>query len=141
MGNRSSYRTRQREEILDFLKCREGSHVTAAGLHEEMNRAGIRIGLTTVYRTLDKMADAGDVQKYRIEGVSSACYEYLGEGNREEHGEYHCKCEKCGRLIHLHCEEVEALRNHIAAEHGFTMDTGRTVFYGICGECRKGREE
>ena len=57
MGNRSSYRTRQREEILDFLKCREGSHVTAAGLHEEMNRAGIRIGLTTVYRTLDKLAD------------------------------------------------------------------------------------
>ena len=47
-----------------------------------------------------------------------------------------CKCEKCGKLIHLHCEDVVKLEQHLMDSHGFRMDPCRTVFYGICEECR-----
>ena len=73
-----------------------------------------------------------------IDGSSSACFEYLGA---EEHCHktscFHCKCEKCGKLIHLHCEDVVKLEQHLMESHGFQMDPCRTVFYGICEDCRK----
>ena len=47
------------------------------------------------------------------------------------------KCEKCGKLIHLQCNEVESLKQHMMEHHGFEMDSLRTVFYGICSECKK----
>ena len=50
---------------------------------------------------------------------------------------FHCKCEKCGKLIHLHCEDVVKLEQHLMESHGFQMDPCRTVFYGICEECQK----
>ena len=52
----------------------------------------------------------------------------------------HCKCEKCGKLIHLHCDEVESLKKHMMEHHSFEMDSLRTVFYGICNECRNNKE-
>ncbi len=79
---------------------------------------------------------AGLVAKYNVNGTSSACFEYLGA---EEHCHktscFHCKCEKCGKLIHLHCEDVVKLEQHLMESHGFQMDPCRTVFYGICEDC------
>jgi Fur family ferric uptake transcriptional regulator len=45
------------------------------------------------------------------------------------------KCEQCGKLIHLNCDEINAFFEHVSEEHGFVLDPKRTVFYGICNEC------
>ena len=50
------------------------------------------------------------------------------------------KCEKCGKLIHLHCEDVVKLEQHLMDSHGFRMDPCRTVFYGLCEECRSAED-
>ena len=88
------------------------------------------------------MVEQGMVAKYNVDGTSSACFEYLGA---EEHCHktscFHCKCEKCGKLIHLHCEDVVKLEQHLMDSHGFRMDPCRTVFYGICEECRSVEDE
>ena len=49
---------------------------------------------------------------------------------------FHCKCEKCGKLIHLHCEELQEIQSHLLGEHGFQLDPRRTVLYGLCEGCR-----
>ena len=98
---------------------------------------GISIGTTTIYRQLEKMVKEGLVAKYVIDGSSSACFEYIGNHGEEHENCYHCKCEKCGKLIHLQCNEVEILKQHMQQHHDFQMDPHRTVFYGICGECSK----
>ena len=77
------------------------------------------------------------MQKYNVDGTSSACFEYIGDHGEEHENCYHCKCEKCGKLIHLQCNEVEILKQHMQQHHDFQMDPHRTVFYGICGECSK----
>ena len=93
--------------------------------------------MKTVFILGKKMVEQGLVAKYNVDGTSSACFEYLGA---EEHCHkmscFHCKCEKCGKLIHLHCEDVVKLEQHLMDSHGFRMDSCRTVFYGICEECR-----
>ena len=69
-------------------------------------------------------------------------------GGRGENGEgdpavcYHMKCEECGSLIHLECDAITELEDHIWKDHRFRVDPGRTVFYGLCEECeKKGYEE
>lgn len=83
------------------------------------------------------MVEQGLVAKYVVDGTSSACFEYLGHDEHcHKHICFHCKCEKCGKVIHLECEEMTHLGEHMLADHGFQWDFTRTVFYGICEECR-----
>ena len=46
-----------------------------------------------------------------------------------------CKCEKCGKLTHMHCEELEGIGEHLYEHHGFVLNPLRTVFYGVCEDC------
>ena len=128
--------TRQRMVILEELR-KVKTHPTADELYAMVRTRMPRISLGTVYRNLEKMVEQGMVAKYNVDGTSSACFEYIGDHGEEHENCYHCKCEKCGKLIHLQCNEVEILKQHMQQHHDFQMDPHRTVFYGICGECSK----
>ena len=131
---KSPYRTRQMTELLELMKCEKGRHLTVHEICRLLEDRGVSVGMTTVYRNLEKLVDQGIIAKYIIDGTTSACFEYVPE-EEEKQVSYHCKCEKCGRLIHLRCDEVKGLQQHMAQHHGFTMDPLRTVFYGICSDC------
>lgn len=136
MAQKSQYHTRQHDELLNYLQTVPGRHITVGDVCEHFRCCGKNIGTTTVYRQLEKMVDAGLVTKYILEPGSPACFEYVGEESHiEESVCYHCKCEQCGRLIHMHCEELPGLRRHIMEHHGFAIDPTRTVFYGLCADC------
>ena len=139
MNNKSQYKTKQRAEITAYLMSMSGEHVTVNDVCRHFEEMGKAIGVTTVYRQLDKMVEEGLVNKYTLDSKSSACYEYV---DVEHHSHslkkcYHCKCDKCGKVIHLHCSEIEELNRHIEDEHGFVINFKRTVFYGLCDECIK----
>lgn len=136
--SKAPYKTRQMNELLTFLKSVRGSHVTVNDICEYFQTQGIAVGTTTIYRHLEKMLKEGVIAKYVIDGISSACFEYIGSQEIEPQTIcYHCKCEKCGKLIHLQCNEVESLKKHMMEHHGFEIDSLRTVFYGVCSECKK----
>ena len=137
MGVKVQYRTRQREEILTYLKTVPGKHVTAADVRNHFQAQSVSVGQTTIYRQLEKLVGEGLLKKYFIDEHSSACFEYV---DPESHGSgacYHCKCEKCGRLIHMDCHEITELQQHLAEHHHFLIDPLRTVFYGVCESCLK----
>lgn len=137
MAKKARYKTRQFEGLLLFLKSTQGSHLTANDICEHFRTKGISIGTSTVYRNLERMVEAGLVAKYVVDGMTSACFEYIGEKLHSNTAVcYHCKCEKCGKLIHLQCDEVASLMEHLRSHHDFEMDSIRTVFYGICSDCR-----
>ena len=46
------------------------------------------------------------------------------------------KCERCGALIHLECDELCQIQRHLFAEHGFVLNPLRTVFWGLCAACQ-----
>ncbi len=136
MNERSKYKTKQRERLLKYLESVSGNHITAGDVCAYFKSEGENIGQSTVYRQLESLVDDGIINKYIIDGSSPACFEYVGAN---EHADadvcYHCKCEKCGKLIHLHCDELGELRVHLLDEHRFRMDPVRTVFYGLCENC------
>lgn len=142
MDQKSKYRTRQRELLLDYLKTLSGTHFTAGDICEYFNTQNISIGQSTVYRQLEQFVAEGMVNKYIFDPNSPACFEYIGTEIHREGGTcFHCKCEKCGKLIHLHCDELAAISGHLYQAHRFTLDPLRTVFYGTCDECRDAEEK
>ncbi len=136
MGVRSTYHTKQRKTVQAYLKTLPGVHVTAGELYGKLKQEGISIGQATVYRQLESLVDEGLVSKYIVDESSPACFEYIGEASHESYDEcFHCKCERCGRLIHLHCDELAGIASHLLGEHHFKLNPMRTVFYGICEDC------
>lgn len=137
MNPRSKYKTKQGQALLRFLETVPGAHLTAADVCRQLREQGVAMGQSTVYRQLESLVDEGVVNKYVLDGSSSACFEYVGA---DSHGDgevcFHCKCEKCGKVIHLHCDALERVQQHLREHHQFTIDPMRAVFYGLCDECK-----
>ncbi|MCR4764156.1 MAG: transcriptional repressor [Lachnospiraceae bacterium] len=136
MKSRSKYKTRQREILVEYLKSVAGEHITASDVFNYFKEQGATIGQSTIYRQLESLVDDGIINKYIIDANSPACFEYVDHDSHKD-GKvcYHCKCEKCGCLIHLKCDELSGTLDHLYAEHRFKLDPKRTVFYGVCEKC------
>lgn len=130
----ADYKTKQKELILSYLKNCPLPHVTAGDISLHLKNSGSPVGTATVYRSLEKMVEAGLVRRYSLD--EGACYQYVG-GKEECREHFHLKCLKCGSLIHVDCDFLSTLAPHILEHHGFLVDNSRTVMYGLCGECRK----
>ena len=133
---RSQYKTKQKESLLEYFSENEGKHITASDACEHFKGLGLPIGQSTVYRQMERLVDEGILNKYIIDANSPACFEYMSSSSHGS-GEvcFHAKCEKCGKLIHLHCEEIKEISRHLLDHHAFTLDPKRTVLYGLCENC------
>lgn len=121
-------RTRQRAAVERALLGADGFR-TAQELHDDLRRTGSAIGLATVYRTLQALADAGEVDVLRTPD-GQAAYRSCSSGHH-----HHLVCRRCGRTVELAAPEVEAWARRVAAEHGFS-DIGHEVeLSGVCADC------
>lgn len=132
---KTNYKTRQQDLLLSCFKALQNRHFTAEDVHAYFLEQNISIGIATIYRQIEKFVAQGVVQKYFLGEQNAACFQYMGEECHKEVSHFHLKCEKCGTLIHLECHDLEQLSSHLMAEHGFTLDPFRTVFYGLCKNC------
>ena len=129
-----NYNTKQSEAILKYIVSLEGAHITAAQIARHFEQEAVPIGKTTIYRHLDKLTENGKLRRYVTDGISGACYQYVGnEDICDAH--LHLKCEGCGELLHLDCEELDSLERHVLDKHAFQVNTKKTVLYGKCDYC------
>lgn len=108
-------------EVNDFRSAQE--------LHDQLRNQGEGIGLTTVYRTLQTLVDAGEVDVLRTES-GEAVYRRCSDDHH-----HHLVCRHCGRTVEVSDPPVESWAERIAAEHGFS-DVHHTVeIVGTCSDC------
>lgn len=129
------YNTKQQEMLSAYLMSLEGKHVSAQDISDYFRSQGEKIGVTTIYRRLEKLIDEGKVQKFITGAGEPACFQYVTCENHHEH--FHLKCSGCGKLVHLECRLTEDLLQHVSDEHGFAIDSTKTVLYGTCKSCLK----
>lgn len=130
------YRTKNRDALLSWLQSREGSHVTVNEIHDHFRQEGSSMGVATIYRQLEKLVADGQMRKYVVDSGSAACFEYIGA--QEGHARFvHCKCEKCGKILHIEQSEIEGMARLLEEKSGFRLDNVQTVLYGVCGDCRE----
>ena len=126
MSTVGSYRTKQKEQILNCLVRNKDRHITADEIILALNRDKPLAGKTTVYRYLDTLVSQGTVRRYFVEGGKSACYQYMEpDGMCRRH--FHLKCVDCGRLFHMECDYMGGLDSHIREHHNFQVDNTKTV--------------
>jgi len=103
---------------------------SAQEIHEELRHANERIGLSTVYRTLQSLADAGEVDVLRG-GDGETRYRRCSTSHH-----HHLVCRSCGRTVELEGPSVERWASAMAKEHGYA-DVSHTVeLFGVCPACR-----
>ena len=76
---------------------------SAQEIHEELRRTGEGIGLTTVYRTLQTLADGGEVDVLRT-GTGEAVYRRCATADHH----HHLVCRRCGRTVEIEGPDVES---------------------------------
>ncbi|MBQ8961591.1 MAG: transcriptional repressor [Ruminococcus sp.] len=134
MKRDSGYNTKQKEKLLELLISNSDRHISVAEIGAFFASEGSPLGTATIYRQLDKLVERGVVRKYSFDGKTGACYQYIEDASAcREH--FHLKCLSCGRLIHLDCQHLMGINQHIAQHHGFYIDPAQTVFYGKCADC------
>ena len=130
----ANYNTKQGEAVLAYLAAQNGAYVTAAQVVEHFHNGGDIVSRTTIYRQLEKLVNEGKARKYTFDGISGTCFQYI---NKLQSGQDFChlKCEGCGGLFSLECDEVDHISRHILDAHAFQVNDTKTVFYGKCRTC------
>ncbi len=121
--------TRQRAAIVETLRHASGFR-TAQDLHADLAAAGHRVGLATVYRNLQALATAGELDVLHLAGEDL----YRLCGSDEHH--HHLVCRRCGLSIEITGAEIEDWASRQARAHGFAEVTHVAEIYGLCGGCR-----
>lgn len=130
------YNTKQRQVLINFLENNINKQLSAREISDSICNTN-NIGKSTVYRLIDKMVDEGLMRRFRGENAKSVVYQYVGVNNKCE-SHFHLKCTGCGLLIHLDCDKMDKLNQHINSHHRFSIDTSKTVLYGLCEQCNAG---
>ncbi|MBQ7365587.1 MAG: transcriptional repressor [Clostridia bacterium] len=126
------YRTRQRDSILAFFASHPDACLSAKDIIESPE---IEAGEATVFRCLAHLTEEGLIKKYTSD--EGALYQYNRTGECNHH--FHLKCLHCGTIVHLDCDVLRSVSEHIGAHHRFAVDVSRTVIYGICENCQPNR--
>ncbi|MFI7451366.1 Fur family transcriptional regulator [Nonomuraea sp. NPDC049714] len=123
--------TTRRDAVHDTLRQSAGFR-SAQDVYAEMRQHGAKIGLTTVYRALQALADGGHVDVLRTDDGESV---YRACATGEHH--HHLVCRRCGRTVEVEGPAVERWAETVGTEHGFTEITHTVEVFGTCASCSK----
>jgi Fur family transcriptional regulator, ferric uptake regulator len=121
-------RTRQRTAVDQIMAGRDDFR-TAQEIHDDLRRLGERVGLTTVYRTLQAMTEAGELDVLRTADGETA-YRRCSTGHH-----HHLVCRSCGRTVEVSGPAVEKWANAVAEQHRFRDVSHDLEIFGTCSTC------
>jgi Fur family ferric uptake transcriptional regulator len=119
-----SRRTDQREAIVEALRGSDRA-VTAQELHGQLDG----VGLATVYRNLQRLAETGDADTLRRENGELA-FLLCGAGHH-----HHLSCRECGKVEQVRDCRLDDWARTVAADHGFTQVEHHAELVGLCSKC------
>ena len=122
--------TRQRRAVEAAMQESDDFR-SAQEIHDALRRRGELVGLATVYRNLQSLVDAGELDIVKTDG-GEAVYRRC---SRSHH--HHLVCRQCGRTVEIEGPAVESWASALAERHDFA-DVSHTIeLFGTCPECAK----
>ena len=129
MSKRKSYNTKQKNIILEEIQNQK-KEFTVKDIYSKLEN---QVGLTTIYRLIDKLVEDGKLSKNIDNNIPY--YQYLEECEEKNH--FYLKCKKCKKMIHIDCDCIENLSTHIKKNHQFQLDKEHIIINGYCNKCKK----
>ncbi|NLT55315.1 MAG: transcriptional repressor [Actinomycetales bacterium] len=102
---------------------------SAQQLHGRLRARGDGVGLATVYRTLQRLVEQGEVDVLRTDD-GEAIYRLC---SREHH--HHLTCRSCRRTVEIDNSAVEAWARRIGEENGYADVEHIVELVGTCADC------
>lgn len=127
-----TYQTKQGKRIVAYLKDNPGRSFSAKELHLLCKSSAPPVGLATVYRHLAGLAQEGRVKRIITDAGKSIRFQYADAPADA----FYLKCDCCGKVIPAHCTLLEQTKAHMSAEHGFEIDSAKSLLYGRCSVCK-----
>ncbi|WP_061965331.1 Fur family transcriptional regulator [Demequina aurantiaca] len=124
--------TRQRAEILSALAT-AGDFRSAQQWHDVLRHESSTVGLATVYRALQSLAESGEVDAV-VTDSGETLYRRCEAGDEHHH---HLRCRRCGAAEEIDVPDFEAWATQLAATHGYSSIDHTVEITGLCGECAK----
>lgn len=120
-----------RRAVVEFLG-RENCCVSAQEIHDAVRAGGARLGIASVYRTLDGLGELGLVQRVDLgDGISR--FEHVDPAGDHHH---HLVCGECGKVEPFEDPALEAAIVGVAGGKGYEVAAHEVVLRGSCGDCR-----
>jgi Fur family transcriptional regulator, ferric uptake regulator len=120
--------TRQRRAVLACLQSLDDFR-SAQDIHDLLRRSGEHVGLSTVYRALQSLADGDEVDVLRTQD-GEAVYRRCSTTHH-----HHLVCRRCGRTVEVEGPAVERWADATAARHGFSDISHTLEVFGTCPDC------
>jgi Fe2+ or Zn2+ uptake regulation protein len=122
--------TTQRLALLNVMR-EQGGFLDAEELHRLVVLRGEDLSLATVYRTLALFKEL-DLVEGRIVGDEQVREEYRFRSLSET---YTLTCKRCGAIVPVEPDIIEAFRREVTATLGVTILGAHSCFVGYCPEC------
>ena len=120
-----------RVRVIDFLS-RQGCCIGAQEIHVELRSRGEPVGLASVYRVLDILAEKRLVQRVDL-GDGVARFEAVRHSEEHHH---HIVCDDCGKIEPFADERLEEALRDVEENSGYAVAGHDIVLRGACGACR-----
>lgn len=120
--------TRQRRAVAEALASFTDFR-SAQEIHDLLGKRGEAVGLATVYRTLQRLAENGEVDMLRSEDGEAIYRRCSGTHH------HHLVCRSCGATVEVEGPAVELWTSSIASAHGFTDISHTLEIFGSCPTC------
>lgn len=120
-----------RRVVVDYL-ARQSCCVSAQQIHDAVRATGARVGIASVYRTLDGLDELGLVQRVDL-GDGLSRFERNDPGGDHHH---HLVCDDCGRIEPFEDPALEAAIVGVAGGRGYDVAAHDVVLRGACEDCR-----
>lgn len=124
--------TTQRQVILEELS-KVTSHPTANEVYDMVRKRLPRIGLGTVYRNLELMAESGIILKLEVGGSQKRF-----DATTDLH--YHIRCLQCGKVDDIDIPVQQEINQMASAHTDYQVLNHHIEFSGICAECSSSPE-
>ena len=132
--------TKQRLAILEALAERPQQHLTAEEIYEIVTEKWPGIGLATVYRNIQLLAEMHLIDRFNLDD-GYVRYEIGEPGAGAHHHHHHMICLACGEVFAFEEDLLEGLEEKIEMTTGFIVADHEVKFYGYCRDCAAKRIE
>ncbi len=126
--------TKQRAAIIEVLA--KGGFRSAQDWHDLLRHDGSPIGLATVYRALQALAESREVD-FVLTDTGETLYRRCDSATSHHH---HLRCRECGAAEDVDIPTFEAWATKVAAKHGYAQIAHSVELTGVCKNCsQRGR--
>jgi Fur family transcriptional regulator, ferric uptake regulator len=121
--------TAPRQTVVEIIASSQ--HILSPlDVYEKARSSYPKIGLVTVYRTVEKLEELNLIQRVH---QPSGCHAFIAGFSGHEHL---LICEKCGRAVYFEGDKIDALMANVENESGFKVHDHWFQLFGVCSDCQ-----